>query len=194
MPKIIKDFEKIFTQATSEQFLNMQALGGEIPFFIYAFDSAQQDLVTSETNRLIKRIEQNGEKVLNINLYNLMVDMLNERDMLSKVLAKEQSLTKEKLHKTLQNVLDVETKIIPKIEKMLEEQKYSMVFITGVGEVFPTIRSHSILNNLQSVILECPTLMFFPGEFDGHSLKLFGKLKDDNYYRAFNISNYKFQG
>ncbi|HAB28695.1 MAG TPA: DUF1788 domain-containing protein, partial [Xanthomarina gelatinilytica] len=31
------------------------------------------------------------------------------------------------------------------------------------------------------------TVAFFPGEYNGHSLNLFGKLKDDNYYRAFNI-------
>lgn len=162
--------------------------------FLYAYDPTAQDLVSSETQRLKKRVEQNGNSVLNINLYSVMIELLKDRNMLEKVLEKESSMTQEKLLKSLHNMLDPQTKIIPHIKKLIESQKTSMVFLEGVGEVYPYIRSHTVLNNLQNVILDRPTLMFFPGEFDGHSLKLFGKFKDDNYYRAFNISKYKFQG
>ncbi len=45
--------------------------------------------------------------------------------------------------------------------------------------------------NLFELVMEMlkdrPTVMFFPGIYDGTSLSLFGKLKDDNYYRAFNL-------
>jgi len=69
-------------------------------------------------------------------------------------------------------------------------------FITGVGEVFPYIRSHNVLNNLQSVAKTHPTVMFFPGEYIhsddiGSALELFGCLEDDRYYRAFNIYDYQ---
>jgi len=63
--------------------------------------------------------------------------------------------------------------------------------LTGIGLVFPYIRSHTILNNLQSVIKKTPVVIFFPGVYDGNSLNLFGKLKDDNYYRAFLLDNLK---
>jgi hypothetical protein len=29
--------------------------------------------------------------------------------------------------------------------------------------------------------------MFFPGEYSGQELRLFGTIKDDNYYRAFRL-------
>ena len=29
--------------------------------------------------------------------------------------------------------------------------------------------------------------MFYPGRYDGQSLRLFGKLKNTNYYRAFKL-------
>lgn len=32
-----------------------------------------------------------------------------------------------------------------------------------------------------------PLVMFYPGRYDGQSLCLFGKLKNDNYYRAFRL-------
>lgn len=192
MTSIIDDFEKMYSQVTSEQFLSMQALGGEIPFFIYSFDAVSQDLITSEANRLIKRVEQDGLSILTINLFDLMVEILEERGMLDKVLSREKTLSRDKFFSTVKNMLDVQTKIMPKIDLLAKENKTSMVFITGVGEVFPYIRSHQIINNLQNVILDRPTLMFFPGKFDGHRLSLFGKIHDDNHYRAFNISNYKF--
>lgn len=194
MSKIVKDFEQIFSQVTTEKFLSMQALGGEEPFFIYSFDPAEQDLVSSETKRLKKRVEQKGHSVLNINLFDLAMTMLEDRDMLEKVLSKEQSLKKEKLLQTLQNILDVETKIMPYIQKLVEENKTSMLFLEGVGEVYPYIRSHTIINNLQKIVADRPTLMFFPGIFDGYKLVLFNKVHDDNHYRAFNIINYSFQG
>lgn len=192
MSKIIDDFEQIFTQVTTEKFLSMQALGGEEPFFIYSFDPIVQDVVSRETKRLKKRVEQQGHTVLVINLFELIVKMLEDRGMLEKVLSKEQSLSKDKLLKTLQNMLDVETKIMPEIQKQVEENKTSMVLIEGIGEVYPYVRSHTIINNLQKVIDDRPTLMFFPGKFDGHKLVLFNKVHDDNHYRAFNIINYSF--
>ena len=192
MSKIIDDFEQIFTQVTTEKFLSMQALGGEEPFFIYSFDPVMQDLVSSETKRLQKRVEQAGHSVLVINLYQLTIKMLNERNMLTKILDKEPSLPKSKLLQTLQNMLDVETKIMSEIQKLVDEKQTSMVFIEGIGEVYPYIRSHTIINNLQKVIIDRPTLMFFPGRFDGHKLVLFNKVHDDNHYRAFNIINYSF--
>ena len=69
---------------------------------------------------------------------------------------------------------------------------FDILFLTGIGEVFPYIRSHNVLNNLQSVVTGKPMLVFFPGRYEqsdtlGSSLVLFGRLKDDQYYRAKNI-------
>ena len=70
--------------------------------------------------------------------------------------------------------------------------EHEVLFLSGVGEVFPYIRSHNVLNNLQSTAKEKPTVMFFPGAYthsleSGASLDLFARLHDDKYYRAFNI-------
>jgi hypothetical protein len=34
---------------------------------------------------------------------------------------------------------------------------------------------------------DTPLLMFYPGRYDGTSLRLFNKLVEDNYYRAFQL-------
>ena len=47
--------------------------------------------------------------------------------------------------------------------------------------------SHTVLNNLHQVIDNVPVVLFYPGNYDGQELVLFGEIKDDNYYRAFKL-------
>ena len=63
----------------------------------------------------------------------------------------------------------------------------AIVLLTGVGKIFPILRSHKILNNLSMTFRSVPVVLFFPGVYDERSLQLFGVLKDDNYYRAFRL-------
>ena len=91
----------------------------------------------------------------------------------------------------LKRLVDIQDVCIQEMSRKLKEAEYDMLFIKGVGSVYPVIRSHAILNNLQSTVTEIPTLMFFPGEYSGQSLNLFSRLKDDNYYRAFNVNQFK---
>ena len=67
-----------------------------------------------------------------------------------------------------------------------------------VGEVFPFLRSHILLNNLQSVVTDMPMVLFFPGEYitsyeHGFKLNLFGKFEGP-YYRAFKLEDYVIRG
>jgi len=179
-------YDKLFSNLKKDNFLSMSALGGEIPFYIVPYNPAQENDIVQKTKQLKDRLSLVGISVYEINLFNLSLDMLEERDVLDKITSKEQSLSKAKLFKTLQGVLDSETKLIPRIEGLAKENPSQMIFLTGVGSVFPYIRSHTILNNLQNSIKDRPTVMFFPGTY-GKDLSLFGKMKDDNYYRAFNL-------
>ena len=104
----------------------------------------------------------------------------------------EESVTNDQLKELLQCVLDPEAHLIPAIAGRISEAEFDVMFLSGVGEVFPYIRSHNVLNNLQSTAKDKPTVMFFPGAYthsleSGASLDLFGRLHDDKYYRAFNI-------
>lgn len=179
-------FDKLYNNLKKESFLSMSALGGEIPFYIVPYNPAQENDVVPKTRQLKDRLKFHGISVYEINLYDLSLSMLQERGVLDKIIAKEPQLGKEKLFKTLQGVLDSETKLVPKIESLAKENPSQILFLTGVGQVFPYIRSHTILNNMQNSIKDRPTVMFFPGTY-GKDLSLFGKLKDDNYYRAFNL-------
>jgi hypothetical protein len=146
--------------------------------------------------KLVVQLNQRGVRVLEINLYDLSLGILKNRDILDQILAIESSVSKDELKELLQGVLDPENHLIPAISQIINDNKFDVLFLSGVGEVFPYLRSHNVLNNLQSVAKDKPTVMFFPGEYaysleSGASLDLFGRLRDDKYYRAFNINDYE---
>ena len=178
---------------SSERFLKMQGLGNEVPFFICPFKPEETVEISRLGNQLVRKLANKGIRVLKINLYDLSIELLQKRGVWDRVLTAEETISKDELKELLQGVLDPEQHLIPAIaEKMAQEEAFEVMFITGVGEVFPYIRSHTVLNNLQSTAKDHPTVLFFPGHYThsaeaGASLDLFGRLHDDRYYRAFNI-------
>jgi hypothetical protein len=185
-------FDHLLAILSSDRFLKMQGLGNEVPFFICPFKPEETLEMNKLGHQLIRALENKGIRVLKINLYDLSIELLQKRGVWDRVLAVEETITKDELKELLQGVLDPEQHLVPAISEKMAQEAYEVMFITGVGEVFPYIRSHTVLNNLQSTAKDRPTVMFFPGEYThsaetGASLNLFGRLHDDNYYRAFNI-------
>ncbi|MFD2936150.1 DUF1788 domain-containing protein [Spirosoma flavum] len=182
-------FEHLFTIIRSKGFLRKEALGGEIGFFIHAYEPSQQADVERATQQLISRLGQQGVSVVEINLYDICIGILGEEDRLTRIIDREPTMPKDKLLRVVQSSLSIEGRLIPAIEAKLAQIPHQVVFLTGVSQVFPFIRSHTVLNNLQRVITTPPLVIFFPGQYNGRSLELFGLLHDDNYYRAFNLAN-----
>ena len=70
-----------------------------------------------------------------------------------------------------------------------DHQPGDVVFITGVGEIYPVMRLHGLFETLQQsgTFHDVPVVAFYPGHYTGQSLSLFSKLDDGNYYRAFDL-------
>lgn len=177
---------------SSLRFRNNEGLNNEVPFHICPFEPEISADMMQAVKQLKNELADKGVGVLEINLYELVIEILKKEGDWEWLLENETALTRDELKEELQGILDTETILIPAIIKVMTSASYDVIFITGVGEVFPYIRSHNILNNLQRVAKEEPTLMFFPGKYqhsaaNGATLRLFDKLTDDKYYRAFNI-------
>lgn len=184
--------QHLFAVISGRRFLNKQGLGNEVPFFICPFRPEESVEMERLQRQLANRLEQAGIRILEINLYDLSIAILKERDIWEQILQMEETVSKEQLKELLQGVLDPEAHLVPAMASKMVSTDFDVLFLSGVGEVFPYIRSHNILNNLQSTAKEKPTVMFFPGAYthsleSGASLDLFGRLHDDKYYRAFNI-------
>jgi hypothetical protein len=177
---------------SGKRFLQMEGLGNEVPFFIYPYAPEDALAVAQVKKRIKNKLSQKGIKVCEVNLYDLSVEILKERGVWERVLAAERDQDKDDFRELLQGMLDPQLHIAPAIRSKIDDGEFDIFFLTGIGEVFPYIRSHNVLNNLQSVVTGKPMLMFFPGRYEqsdtlGSTLVLFGRLKDDQYYRAKNI-------
>lgn len=189
-------FQHLRTVISGQRFLQKQGLGNEVPFFICPFAPQEAVEMAKMEKQLIKSLANEGIRILDINLYDLSIELLKARGIWERILSQETTFSKKQLKELLQGVLDPETHIVPAIAQKIESSELDVLFISGVGEVFPYIRSHNVLNNLQTTAKDQPTVMFFPGEYthspeSGASLNLFGRLQDDKYYRAFNIYDYQ---
>ena len=188
--------EHLLEVVSSPRFLKKQGLGNEVPFFICPFPVVDAVEMEGVRSQLVKLLADRGVNALDINLYDLSVRILRERGIWDQVIEQEVGFSKDELKELLQNVLDPEQHLVPEIAKLLGMHEFDVLLLSGVGEVYPFIRSHNVLNNLQATAKEKPTIMFFPGSYthalaSGASLDLFGIMHDDKYYRAFNIFNYE---
>lgn len=190
-------YDHLYKIIQSDDFLQMLGLGNEVPFFICPYPPEQEIDINIMREGLVNKLHEAGVMVLDIDLYDLCVQILKQRGIWARTLEKEVQIDKPKLKELLSNVLDPEQHLVPAIvEKMKNVHHFDVMFLSGVGQIFPYIRSHSILNNLQSKAEDKPTVIFFPGGYthsleEGAALNLFNKLNDDKYYRAFNILDYR---
>jgi hypothetical protein len=189
---LAKQEEHLFAVLSGKRFLQMEGLGNEVPFFIYPYAPEDALAVAQIKKRVKNKLSQKGISVREVNLYDLSVEILKGRGVWERVLDAEPDQDKDDFRELLQGMLDPQLHIAPAIRSKIEDGQFDIFFLTGIGEVFPYIRSHNVLNNLQSVVTGKPMLMFFPGRYEqsetlGSSLVLFGRLKDDQYYRAKNI-------
>jgi len=187
MEDITTKFNNLYNKMSNSSFLKKEGLGGEISFYISAYDPQQELAIQESIKGLIKKLENKGIKVLELNLYDLTCELLEENVGLELMFKFEKNKPKAQFIKALQSSLNIHEVLMPSIAEKIKTAQAQVYFLTGIGLVYPYFRSHNILNNLQNVAKDAPMVAFFPGEYNGLSLNLFGLLKDDNYYRAFNL-------
>jgi len=194
----LKDrFNHLLKVISHDRFLKMQGIGNEVPFFICPYDPKDSLEMESLQNNLFKNLDKKGISVLALNLYDLTIDMMKKDGDWKFYMENESQFSKKQLLEDFKAILDVKKFLTPVIESEMKNADFEVMFISGVGNVFPYIRAHNLLNNLQSSAKEHPTVFFFPGEYshssDGSktSLNLFGKFNNQHYYRAYNIYEYR---
>lgn len=182
-------FEEVFRKLISPDF--GKNLGGELPLFIQPIPSQGQTELNDQVQRLINRLAKKGKTAMIIDLYELCITLLNEEGVLETILDEEQNLEREDIVSTIDSILDIKSVVIPRISEMISEQNPDFALITGVGRVYPFIRSHGILNNLDELAKQNNLILFFPGEYNNLQLSLFGAISDENYYRGHNLDEIK---
>lgn len=184
---INKKLELILPTIKSQEFLANKGLGNEIGFYIFDYPPEHELVVREHIAFILKQVNYSGSPVniIDLDLFNLTLEILEQNKIkLEQIFQYERDKGPEGLFKALKPVVKPEH-FVQLIGKKVVVA--NIVFLTGVGKIWPMVRSHTILNNLHHVLDKVPVIMFFPGAFDGFGLQLFGRFKDDNYYRAFKL-------
>jgi hypothetical protein len=125
-------------------------------------------------------------KAAAVDLLKLVTELLEDRKLLDKAMEMQQSKGDDGVLPALRSVLK-EDKLAQKIADQFDIASLDLLILTGVGAVYPMLRTHTLLSALHPIMGNTPLLMFFPGRYDGHSLRLFNTLAEDHYYRAFRL-------
>lgn len=172
----------------SADFLSAKGLGNEIGFWIFDYDPQDELLVREYIDFLNKMVAEKHSHldVLHINLLSTLVDYLKERGFIDKVIDLQKKKGDEALLKALSGPLHMD-KFAPYLVKKCNVEQRDIILISGIGSVWPLLRAHNLLNSLHSLLGHKPVVMFYPGEYTGQSMSLFGKIQSSNYYRAFKL-------
>lgn len=180
--------DAIWNRISSREFLENKGLGGEVRYYIFDYEACDELIMRQKIADLKQQNhpDADGFQIVEYDLYKMILDILNERHYIDKCIRFEGEKGREYLFNAVSKMLRLTTDNNLIVNRIMETApENAVVFITGVGKVYPIVRAHNVLNNLHQVFDKVPVVMFYPGRWNGQSLSLFGTISDGNYYRAF---------
>jgi hypothetical protein len=180
---------QILPKISSDEFLNSKGLGNEIGFWIFDYPPEREMEMRDFLTRTVLSSLNKSQPPIRagvINLFDLVIQLLQERQLLDKAIDMQQTKGDEAVMAALRPVLK-EDKLAQKVVAMVDLDNIDLLMLWGVGSAYPMLRTHTLLSALHPLMGRTPLLMFYPGRYDGYSLRLFNKLSEDHYYRAFRL-------
>ena len=157
-----EDFERrcaaLRSRLCDADFLANKGLGNEAGIFTFCYDPTLE----LEARRFLRGLKDEAElgklgrgevraEVHERNLYDVLLNIAEDKRILEKLPAQEEKRGQEGLLKQIQRIATPEA-FVAAID--WDPHKLGdVLIITGVGEVYPFMRVHNILNNMQSSYL-----------------------------------------
>lgn len=184
MEDTMANLNRVSARLSEEAFLTNKGLSNEVGIHVFCYDPKDELTVRAYFDSLKKKPDV-PYNLIECDLYKIFLQICDEKHILKSIPNMEERKGKDYLLEQLQKVATPEAFV----DKMKYEphRKGDVLLITGVGKVYPFMRSHKILDNIQHIFSDIPVLMLYPGTFNGQDLGLFGKFLDGHYYRAFNL-------
>ena len=184
MTDIKQDLDRIKGRISDANFLANKGLSNEVGIHVLQYEPQHELIVRDYIERLVNT-PSDEYRVIERDMYKILLEILEEKRVLGTVSSLEEKKGKDYLLAQLQKIATQEA-FLAKM-KYKPHEHGDVLFLTGIGKVYPFMRSHKMLDSMQQEFSDIPIVMFYPGEFNGQSLNLFSKFHDGNYYRAFNL-------
>ena len=171
-------------------FLANKGIGNETGFYTFCYDPSLE----FEVRAYIEGLQHDaGYGVLPcnlkvINLYDAFLALCESKRILKAIPMQELKTGTQRQRDQLQKICGPAAFAKCIWEQTQPHEPGDVILITGVGEVYPFLRAHDLLNNMLADFGNVPVVIAYPGSFNGQQFRLFNRLGADSYYRAFDIS------
>ena len=183
MSDLLERLDKLKTRIQDEDFLQGKGLSNEVNIHVFCYDPKDEMSVRYFTEQLVSNQDLRCH-VIEKNLYRIFLEICEENEYLEEIPGAEKIMERKAFLDQIAEFAD--NKVVA--EKISEgaHSEGDVILLTGVGETYPFVRVHAVLEAGQpDIINNIPIVVLYPGIYNGRELILFGKI-DSNYYRAFN--------
>lgn len=180
--------DAIWDRISSKEFLENKGVANEVRYYVFDYEACDELVMRRKIEDLLARNnpDADGFRLMEYDIYKMVLSILDERGYLEKCIRFEKEKGREYLYNAVSKLLRLTTDDNMIVNRILQNTpENTVVFLTGIGKIYPFVRAHNVLNNLHQVFDKVPVVMFYPGNWNGQSLSLFGTISDGNYYRAF---------
>jgi hypothetical protein len=184
MSNINERLDRVRSLIQETDFLESKGLSNEVNIRIFCYDAKDEMAVRHFVDQL-KADQTLACHLIECNLYQTFLAICDGKRITKGITRMEERQGKKYLLEQMQKIATVAA--------FVAKMQYGphlpgdVLMLTGVGAVFPFMRVHSLLEALQPHFADIPILVMYPGVFDGRHVKLFDKLRPNDYYRAFNV-------
>lgn len=185
---VARSFDRLRERLANEDFLNNRGLANEVGFYVLPYDPSRELEVRRRTAELVAESWGPGSpfRLVERNLWQVFLQICESKKILGKIPALEARRGSDALLSRMQKIATPAV-FARTMDYEPHERGRDVLLVTGVGEVYPFVRAHAVLECAQSVFEDVPVVLLYPGRYDGQRLHLFDRIDDGNYYRAFSI-------
>ncbi|MDD2502611.1 MAG: DUF1788 domain-containing protein [Clostridia bacterium] len=184
MSNINERLDRVRSLIQEKDFLEGKGLSNEVNIHIFCYDAKDE----MKVRHFVDQIKADWTltcHLIECNLYKTFLSICDDKRITKSIPRMEKRKGKEYLLTQMHSIA-TEAAFVEKMQYEPHELG-DVLMLTSVGEVFPFMRIHSLLEALQPHFSDIPILVLYPGVFDGRRVKLFNKLQPNDYYRAFNV-------
>ena len=190
MAELARRLDEMEAAIRKPSFRSSRGRANEVNYWIFDYPPDRELEIRERIRYMVSKNQKSsdGFQLVVFDLYDLMIDHLESKNFLKQCMAFEQKQGMARIAAAVSKsmkISDSDSLIVRHIREHTPEN--AVVFLTGIGKCYPILRSHKVLNTLHQGFGQAPVVLCFPGVYDEQQLLLFGKIKDDNYYRAFRL-------
>ena len=196
--------EQLYEKLCSKKFQDTQSGDLFYNFFVYLYPADKEFEMRQQIEDIKENIKRpvNNVDVLTLDIFEEFCRFMDGQSfgkhpsylnyMLEKDESRPDDVTKALLLKANSDdfMLYIHNRIMEHVSKV-DEYIRPYVFLYGLGNIYPYLRTSNLLNRYERYNRSerYKIILFYPGDQDGATFKLFGDLEDNHTYRAIVLMN-----